>query len=158
TANHVGSLIRWANKRLRVATVTSGTTGTGTWLETALPVQRLTVTAGNELGFAIDEAVSGAVTDTEGGVGGVDGTNHYVYVQLLNFKSGFTTSDVLIGPFQRTAITATNSPETPRATTVWEEQVFGDAYGWPQSCTANVSRLIFCDIPSLPEALCESAV
>lgn len=158
TANHVGSLIKWANKRLRVATVASGTSGTGTWLETALPVHRLTVTSGTEVGFAVDEAVIGSATDTEGVVVEIDTSNHYVYVQLLNYRSGFTTSDTLIGPFQRTAISAVDATATARATTVWEEQVFGDAYGWPQSCTADVSRLIFCDIPSLPEALCESAV
>lgn len=157
TANHVGSLFKWANKRLRVLTVTSSTTGTGLWLETALPVQRLTVTSGNELGFAVDEAVTGSATETEGVVVEIDAANDYVYVQRLNYRSGFTTSDVLVGPFQRTAITAI-ADSTPRATTVWDEQVFGDAYGWPQSCTADVSRLIFCDIPSLPEALCESAV
>lgn len=157
TANHVGSLFKWANKRLRVLTVTSSTTGTGLWLETALVVQRLTVTSGNELGFAVDEAVIGSATETEGVVVEIDAANDYVYVQRLNYRSGFTTADVLVGPFQRTAITAI-ADSTPRATTVWDEQVFGDAYGWPQSCTADVSRLIFCDIPSLPEALCESAV
>lgn len=158
TANHVGSLIKWANKRLRVVTAAaSGLTGTALCLETLLTVQRLTVTAGNELGFSVGDAVAGSVTDTEGVVVEIDDPNNYVYVQLLNFSSGFTTSDVLVGPYQRTAITAT-ATSTPRATTVWEDQAFGDAYGWPQSCTADVSRLIFCDIPSLPEALAESAV
>lgn len=156
TADHVGSLIKWANKRMEVATVTSGTAGTGTWLETALPVQRLTVTASTAAGFAVDQSVTGSVTETEGVVVEIDDANNYVYVQLLNYRSGFTTSDTLVGPFQRTAITTVAS-STARATTVWEEQVFGDAYGWPQSCTADVSRLIFCDIPSLPEAICWSA-
>jgi hypothetical protein len=157
TANHVGSLIKWANRRLRVATVTSGLAGTGVWLETGLIVQRLTVTAGTAAGFSVDEAVTGSVTETEGVVVEIDDANNYVYVQLLNYRSGFTTSDTLIGPFQRTALTAA-ATSTPRATTVWDEQVFGDAYGWPQSCNQDVSRLIFCDIPSLPEALCESAI
>jgi len=157
TADHIGSLIKWANKRLRVTAVSTALVGTALCLETLLIVQRLTVTADTELGFAIDEPVSGSVTETEGVVVEIDGPNNYVYVQLLNFRTGFTTADTLVGPFQRTAITAT-ATSTPRATTVWDEQVFGDAYGWPQSCNQDVSRLIFCDIPSLPEAICWSAI
>jgi hypothetical protein len=158
TDDHVGTIIKWANKRLQVATVADARNGTATCLETLLQCQRLTVTAGNELGFSIGDAVIGSATETEGVVVEIDDPNNYVYVQLLNFQSGFTTADVLIGPFQRTAITAVSANATPRATVVWEEQAFGDAYGWPQSCTADVSRLIFCDIPGLPEALAESAV
>lgn len=152
-AGHVGAIFRWANKRLRIDSVASATSASATCLEDLLPVQRLTVTASTANGYALDQVVVGSVTETEGVVVDVDHANNYVYVQLLNYRSGFTTSDTLIGPYQRTAITATDSSGSPKATTVWDEQLVSDARGWPQSCSSDVSRLIFCDIPGVPEAI-----
>lgn len=156
-ADHVGTVFSWANKRIEITAVTNATTGTGTCLETLLPCQRLTVPAGNENAFAIGDVVIGSATNAQGEVTSINTTSHYVYVQNLTLATGFTTADTIVGPSGRTTTSAV-STVTPQATSTWSEQAISDARGWPQSVSTDVNRIIFCDLPSIPEGIIWSAI
>lgn len=156
-ADHVGAVFNWANKRIRITAVASSTSGTGTCLETLLPCQRLTVPAGNENAFAVGDVVIGSATNAQGEVTSINATSHYVYVQNLTLATGFTTSDTIVGPSGRSTVSAV-ATVTPQATSTWSEQAISDARGWPQSVSTDVNRIIFCDLPSIPEGIIWSAI
>ena len=157
TAAHVGVYFRFANARFVVDTVTSPTTGTATVVDQFPPCQRLTMTtAGQEAGFAVGQVVIGSNSAAQGVVTSIDTTNHYIYVQVTNYVTGFITTDGIVGPSGNAAITAISNV-APQACVVWDEQMISPARGWPQSCFSDRGRLGFCNLPQLQEAILWSA-
>ncbi|BEV44422.1 hypothetical protein [Afipia carboxidovorans] len=154
---HVGVVFQWANRKLQITSVINARNANATVLETLLICQRLTLPAGNELGFSVGDSVVGSVTNANGVVVQVDTTNHYVYVQNLTLVTGFSASDTMVGPNGRSTVSAPTLT-SPQPIAVWLEQAISDARGWPQSVSTDNNRLIFCDLPGLPEGIIWSAV
>src|SRR5581483_1714372 len=77
--------------------------------------------------------------------------------------SGFTTAyagDKLVGP---TAVTGYESrsralPVSAVNNPIWDEAVFSDVRGWPQSGTTDQDRLIITDVPSIQNGIGWSAI
>lgn len=138
---HVGVRFRYLYREVEITAVASGTSATATVIQT-LP-QTVTLTVGSSAGFKIGDRVEGDVTGAAGYVTAVpSGTS--VRVLIETGQTGFSTSENLVGPDARTNITASASA-TPAATTIWDEQAFSAARGYPGEVSTHRKRLSFGD-------------
>jgi hypothetical protein len=168
---HVGTLFRFAGRRIRIDAVTGSQDANATCLDALLPTQVLTLAApdggasgsGVE-GFSLGQAVQGTLSNATGEVVAISLGANQIAVQLTNFASGFLASavgppaitELVIGPAGKSKVTAVTDI-APDPAVSWDEQIVSDARGWPQSCATDDSRLIFCDLPGTPSAIIWSA-
>jgi hypothetical protein len=168
SAARIGTLMRFANRRLVVTAVADATHGTFTCLDALFRTQQLTVAhpdgavggTGVE-GFAVGTVVEGSLSGSTGEVVAVNLGGSTITVQITNFASGFLVSGVgavelAISPTGKSKVTAV-ADVAPLAAVTWDEQLISEALGWPQSCAVDAGRLIFCDLPAAPEAVLWSA-
>lgn len=167
---HVGTLFRWANRRLAITTYLNALAGTATLLEEMLPTQVLNLAALDggaligTLGFALGQVVRGSESECEGEVVGINSGTNQITVQVTNNASGFVASavgppevnEIIVGPNGRAKCTIVTTVG-PAPCVTWDEQAISDARGWPRSCSSDQQRLIFCDLPGVPHAVIWSA-
>lgn len=160
---HILVQVRIAGRRLTITSYVSPTVVNAIWLEDANPVQELTVTAlagyaGAGIGgFAVGDIVVGDTSNTQGEIVSINVGASKIYAQVLNTLSGFTQDEPLISSTGKAKISAITNV-APQPVLQWDEQLISAARGWPQSCSTDQGRLIFCDLPSIPEAIIWSAV
>lgn len=104
--------------------------------------------------FSIDDAVQGSVSGAKGVVVGVSSSNLNI---LLTSAVYFTVGETIVGPSGTTTFGGV-STLSPAATNLWEEEVFNDYRGYPQSVFVDQNRLGFCDIPAVPNGIAWSAI
>jgi len=138
---HVGVRFRYLGREVEVTSVTSATVAVCTVIQT-LP-KTVTLTVGSSTGFKIGDRVEGDVTAAAGYVTSVPGGTS-VNVLIETGQTGFSTSENLVGPDARTTISATSNT-TPAATTIWDEQAFSAARGYPGEVSTHRKRLILTD-------------
>lgn len=164
---HVGTLFRFAGRRIRIDVVTDAMNANATCLDALLRTQTLTVAkpdgaiggTGIE-GFSLGQQVEGSTSGTKGEVVGINLGANQLSVQLTNFASGFIVSaagppvitELVIGPSGKSKVTAA-ADVAPLPAVSWDEQLMSDARGWAQSCSNDDGRLILCDLPSTPSAI-----
>jgi hypothetical protein len=161
---HVGAIFRFAGRRLRIQNYFSSTAGSAVCLEAMLPTQLLNLAAPDGAlvigtnGFALGQVVEGSESGAKGEVVGINLGTNQITVQLTNYASGFLASavgpplvnEVVVGPSARSKVTLVTTVG-PAPAVSWDEQAMSDARGWPQSCSTDQQRLIFCDFPAVPE-------
>lgn len=155
TSAHVGSIFRYHGVQLQITGVTNGTTGTATNLGYLPHSITLTVTSSD--GFKVGEIIEGATTGTRGEVRGIPSGTSLSVIVLNNRATGFESSEKIVGA-NTTTTAGGQSAASALATTVWDEQIISNARGWPRSCSTDNSRLIFCDLPGVPEGIIWSAI
>lgn len=165
-AAHVGTLFRFAGRRISITGYTDARHANATVIDALLRTQLATVAkpdgaiggTGVE-GFSVGQVVRGSTSETEGEVVAVNVGANQVAVQLTNFATGFLVSavgppiitELLVGPSGKSKITAV-ADILPLPAVSWDEQIVSDARGWPQSCNTDDGRLIFTDLVGTPEA------
>lgn len=154
TAAHVGCLFRYHGAQLRITAVTDARHANAICVD-YLPQSVRYVVASSD-GFKIGELVEGATTNTRGEIRNIPDGAHVDLIILNNRSTGFGI-ETMVGPNTKSEISS-GSPLDPLPTTVWDEQAISDARGWPQSCSTDSSRLIFCDLPGAPEGIIWSAI
>lgn len=172
TAAHVGTLMRFCNRQVRITAVGSPTTATITILEALPGSQVLTFGPDPRVYFSLGDLVQGTVTNSIGVV--TASTVATITVQLLSTQVAsvggkadhagtvaFTTADTVVGIGGSLVPTAVAAIGVPAAVTYWDDQIFDDnvvLHGWPASCFVDQNRLGFCNFPALPNGICWSAV
>lgn len=155
---HLGTLMRFANRRLLITGVSDSVHATATAIDAMLPCQQMAVSGStgpdpvSVAGYAVGQIVEGSISNCKGEVVAVDVPGKNVFVQITNFASGFQVNEQLVGPGQNSKITAIANV-APYPAVSWDEQMISAARGWPQSCSTDQGRLIFCDLPSTPEGI-----
>ena len=153
---HVSALFTYCNLRFVVFTVTSATTGTGGWIDAGAEGQLVDFTSGALANFRVGQEILGG-SGTKAVITAVVSDTQIACQLLNNFGTGFSISETVAGPTGSDVIT-TISKEAPQATSIWNEQIFSNARGWPQSVFADQNRLGFCNLPGVPTAICWSAI
>lgn len=155
TPQHVGTLFRYHGAQLRITAVANATTGSAQNIDYLPQSVRYEVDSSD--GFIIGEIVEGATTGSRAEVRAVPDGTHIDVIVLNNRATGIVADEIVIGVNTRSKA-GTGSALAALPTTVWDEQAISAARGWPQSCATDASRLIFCDLPSLPEGIIWSAI
>lgn len=154
---HAGVRFRYVGKEVLITAVLSGSTANATVIDQLPPTQRVRVKDAS--GYRLGEAVEGEDTGTQGFIVGIDLANQYVYSVITNGYEGFSgDGEKLISPDHFSQIGNDSGLfVAPAAFTVWDEQVFSDARGYPGDVFEHASRLGFADFPGIPDAIALSA-
>jgi hypothetical protein len=110
--------------------------------------------------FNVGDVIIGSSTGARGVVTSFSPTL-IVWQPLPQIAGGFVafnSGDVLVGPNGNTTITAFGATAGPQAILVWDDEVMNTLRGWPASVRVDQSRLIFSNIPSVPNGIIWSAI
>jgi hypothetical protein len=146
TADHVGSIIRYANQQMLVTGYTSSTVVTAEIIEELPAVVEYTVE--DTSGFNAGDVIIGDLEDAQAIILAVVSPTVLRMVFIKNFASGFGVGENVVGPTARTPVNgagATYDTGSTTATTYWDESMMSLARGWPQSVSSDQNRLIFTD-------------
>lgn len=162
TPDHVGLHLRYKNKQMRITGYTSPTVGTALVLENLPPSQRITDGSGTlRTVFFTGQVVEGLTSGATGeitGTGSLGGGGSYIDVVLNKLFTGFSAGETIVGPTAKINSINAASNISPQPSVEWDEIACSDLRGWPRSCLNDRNRLVFCDLPQLPEAIIWSAI
>lgn len=159
----VGQRILYSGREFEVTGFVSSTEVTGTWIQTAPETYELTMTvpvgaAAVEDQFNEGDAVEGLTSGATGIVSSVSGSVVTIIVDEAGMS--FDVGEEIVGP------STSPSPDIPTVTAEtevapapsanWSEPVFSDFRGWPGHAECHQNRIIFQDIPAIPNALIAS--
>lgn len=156
---HIGTIIRFAGKQLKVTGYVSPTEGVAFCLEEMNPTVRYTLKNSDEMTFSVGQIVQTTISGVEGEVIAV--SPNTVTVVVLNRWRRIEDDDYLVGPSSSADLLDGASGASliaPAATTHWDEQFISDYRGWPQSVSKDRQRLIFSNFPQLKQAIIWSAI
>ncbi len=153
TANHVGTIFRYAGRQVRITAVLGATVGIADVLE-ELP-KTWGITVEDTAGYSIGQLIETDTTNVTGEVVNVVG--NIVYVVATNKLTSPQVGEKLIGPTAASKITAVSS-SGPSYTVQWDEQFMSPHRGWPRSVSKDRQRLIFSNWPQKKNAVFWSAV
>lgn len=169
SADWVGKRLRYAGREVLVTGFNS-TTSLGAEVTTELPPTfRMTIATAAEMrGFAVGQVVTADTTDWSGIVTSINSASRYIFAVTLSRTAiadgstsssygGPDTSDTLVGPNSSAAMSAVTLQSSPAGTEVWDEQLWSDDRGWPQSGTEVNGRLAMCNFPAIPSLICISS-
>jgi hypothetical protein len=158
-ASHVGAIFRYfggasftPGRRVRI-TAAAGTTGTATVLDPLPPTDRISMVATS--GFRVGDVVEGLSSASKGIVVAVSAGP---YIDVVTTSGAWDGTEVIIGPTYRSTATSVNPGTGPSPLQYWDEELVNDLHGWPQGVTADGNRLIFYDLPQVPNAMMWSAI
>lgn len=152
-ASHVGSIFRYAERQLRIVSVTNPTTATATVLEPLPPSWSFIMTTTE--GFSVGQTIETATTNVKMEITAVSAGN--INAVALGSLTAPATSEKLVGP-NATVTYSGVSEVPPEATVQWDEQFISDFRGWPRSVSKDRQRLIFANFAQLKNGVCWSAV
>lgn len=156
SADHVGCYFRYVQKQLKCTAVASATSGTFDILEDLPPT--IPTTVASTKGFAAGMVVVGASSGAEGIVSSIT-SGTVMHVVMLSRFAGFVANESIASSSGAiTTITSVASATTPEAVAIWDEGAVSDFRGWPASVSSDRDRLIFCDVPAVPDAVLESKI
>lgn len=156
TAQHVGTIFRYAGKQVKITAVTSASTANAVCLEPLNTTVKIPLKTASKNTFQVGQTVQTVTTGIEGEVVAV-GTN-FVTIIILNRFRKIEAGDRIVGPNSDAEIDVGASFEPPAATTRWVEQFMSPARGWPQSVSKDGQRVIFSNFPQLKQAIVWSTV
>lgn len=164
--NHAGTVFLYAGRQIRIDSVLSSSTASGTALEELprsmeLHLRGLPVATGFNVGELVELAASGVRGQV---TGYAQGGQRLRMVAIKNWDI-----DIKLGAFDNTDVVGeTNAAQyssddsndnlTPQATTIWEEAFMSEVRGWPGGVTWSHQRLMFYDFDQLPEAQAYSRI
>lgn len=156
-AAHVGTRVRYVGQEIEITGYTSATVVTGNVIGALYPT--LTVPVVSSTGFQVGDVVEGEDTKVQGVVVAVpSGTSLTVLLTGgYGFFEGGTTNENLIGPNQRTKLTAACTATTPAGSADWDEQLISAVRGYPAGCGYHRGRQLLVDFPNAPNLLCASS-
>lgn len=148
---------RALGRAFRVTGYTNPTTVTATVLEELPPTQAVVPASGETTtGFQVGQVVEG---DTSGTVGVVTAVaSGQLDVTLAVNYQGFTTGEQIISPTARFTVGSWTFDPAPATSLTWSEALISAFRGWPGSVSSANQRVIFTDLPQLPQAVCWSAI
>lgn len=147
-AAHVGVVFTYADRQLRITSVTNATTAVCEVIEALPPTYDVTVstTSGLQVGDVVEGVTSGARGQVIAIFSGV------MRVLVDKNWSGFTATEVIAGP--RSKMTCTSQADGPTvATTQWAEALMSSFRGWPGCVSKDVQRIIFCKLAQAGAAI-----
>ncbi len=153
TAAHVGSCFRYAGKQVRIDSVSTPTTGTGTTLETLNPTVSYQLTVPEENTFSIGQIAQTTISGVRGEIVEIDTAANTVTMVVLNRWRKFNSEDRLVGPGGDAALQNGNIQAAAAPSTQWDEQFMSNARGWPQSVAKDAQRVIFSNFPQKKQAI-----
>lgn len=153
TANHVGTIFRYAGRQVRITAVLGATVGIADVLE-ELP-KTWAITVDDAAGFSIGQLIETDTTNVTGEVVNVIG--NVVYAVATNKLTSPQIGEKLVGPTAASKVTAVSS-SGPSYTVQWDEQFMSPHRGWPRSVSKDRQRLIFANWPQKKNAVFWSAV
>jgi hypothetical protein len=163
SSDWIGKRIRYSKREIVLTAFISGTQMTGTVTERLPPTFTLTFADAAAIeGYAIGHVVTASDTNWSGIVV-AKGATTITCVTVLGDAAtatfnGPTTSDEIVSPTSTSSPTGVAKESTPSGTTVWDEQLWSDHRGWPQSGTEVNGRFALCNFPRVPNLLCLSSV
>lgn len=166
----VGKRLRYAGRAMEVTAYTSATQLQCEVTTELPPTFLITFPTSNDLsGFAVGQAVTADTTDWSGIVAEIDSANNRFYAVTLSNTAladtstttssygGPTTDDTIVGPNSAASPNAVARQSTPKGIQIWDEQLWSDDRGWPQSGTEVNGRLALCNFPGIPNLVCISS-
>lgn len=156
TQNYVGQRIRYVDREITIATVTSGTSATGTVVDDLPPTKQLTVASAT--GFRIGDAVEHSVLGGQGIITDISGSD--IDVLVTRYFTGFDATgsgNDLVGPSARSQISA-QSTTSPGATQLWDEPLMSPERGYAGASSEHNGRIVLNDFPQAPNVIAISAV
>jgi hypothetical protein len=160
TAGHVGQRIRYIGREMHVVSQT-GNAAVVNIIET-LPNSYSAGIGGtpgayNFDGFHVGDECGFKLSPSRVIITRVTSGTIYFVARDGSFIGG-VGSEELIGPKARAPIVALGLLPAPEACVEWDEPVINDTRGWPGSVTADQARLVFCQLPAMPDAVTWSTV
>lgn len=154
-AGHVGKRFRIYDREVEIASYTNGTTVTCDVKQTLYPT--LDITVGSSAGFAVGDQVRTEVEEINGEVVAVP-SGTVVRVNLIDsYITPTTTSNNLIGPTAKSAISGVATAASPAGTVQWDEQLISSVRGYPSGTSYHRGRRVLVGFPAAPHVLCASA-
>lgn len=165
----VGKRLRYSGREILVTSYNSVTSLGGEVTTELPPTFRITLTAADDMrGFAVGQVVTADTTDWSGIITSIDSGSRYIFAATLSRTAvgdentgssygGPDTSDELVGPNSNGAISAVTLQSAPAGIQIWDEQLWSDHRGWPQSGTEVNGRLAVCNFPAIPNLICVSS-
>ena len=158
SAGHVGTIIRYNGQEIQVTGYISPTQVSGTIIQPLPPTYAITVTAGGGPQYSKNDAIEGSTSGATGVVSSVSGD--IVTVVLDAIVPIPAVGEFLVGPQTIPLPANPGDPEPPKVVSLalvppapsllWDEQVFSEMRGWPGHAECHHNRLIFTNIPSVP--------
>jgi hypothetical protein len=161
TSDHVGTRIRYAGKEIEITAFTDSQTVTGDVVSQLPPSFQIEVADTSEIN--VDDVVIGQVSGWRGVVTEVvDGTDFKAITSAAGDGQGTeyggpTGTESLSFP-NTTQDRVASSSITPEATKVWDEQMFSDARGYPRAGAYVSGRLMFSNMPEVPNGIVISSL
>jgi hypothetical protein len=180
SANWVGDRIRYAAQELVITAYTSATEVTAT-VTTELPpsFEFAFLTSAELSGFRVGQVISSSETNWSGIIVSIVGlvvtavtldrdpsapeasaaTSGGGALGSASSSSygGPDASEEIIGPNAAVSPDTVTRASAPAATEVWDEQLWSDRRGWPQSGASVNNRLAVCNFPRIPNLVAISS-
>lgn len=155
-AGHVGARIRYVTQEILITAVGSGTSATGTIQGALFPT--LNVPVVTSVGFSVGDIVEGADSKVQGLVTGIPGGTALTVLLINGYENfiGGGTNENIVGPNQRTALTAACTNATPAGAVDWDEALISDARGFPGGVAYHRGRQLLFDFPAAQNLLAAS--
>lgn len=154
-AGHVGVRFRLFDREFEVTAFGTSTSVTADVKQQFYPT--LDITVGSSTGFNVGDSVTTDVDEINGEVVSIVSATK-VRVNLSDgYTNPTTTSNNLVGPTAKSAISAVATAATPGGTTVWDEQMISSVRGYPGGNAYHRGRRCLLNFPSAPHVFCASA-
>jgi len=159
-ADFIGTRLRYLGREIIVTGFPSGafpTTFNATVVESLPPTFDITMTDGTE--FRVGQVVVGQDTNYQGLIISIAGD--VLEVATLSFFDGpdvgeKLTSTTTTGSSFSNVVTA-KATALPAATTIWDEPMVSNLRGWPRAASTASGRLVFTDLPLIPNGIAISS-
>ncbi|XKH38250.1 hypothetical protein ACIU1J_27655 [Azospirillum doebereinerae] len=152
---HVGQRLRYVGCEIQITAVASGTSATGTVLQTLPPSQRLTLE--HVVGFRVGQVATGRETGAKGEIVAVDGTASTIDVVITNGETPFTSGEEIDSPTGAAEVTGV-AEIGPQPTKQWDEPYLSPIYGYPAAVGLHRARLWLGGHTRLPAAVLASRI
>jgi hypothetical protein len=155
-AGHIGARIRYVTQEILITAVGGATTATGTVQGALFPT--LNVPVVTSVGFSVGDIVEGADSKVQGLVTGIPSGTALTVLLINGYENfiGGTTNENLVGPNQRSLLTAACTAATPAAAVDWDEALISDARGYPGGVAYHRGRQLLFDFPAAQNLLAAS--
>jgi hypothetical protein len=155
-AGHIGARIRYVTQEILITAVGGATTATGTVQGALFPT--LNVPVVTSVGFSVGDIVEGADSKVQGLVTGIPSGTALTVLLINGYENfiGGTTNENLVGPNQRSLLTAACTNTTPAAAVDWDEALISDARGYPGGVAYHRGRQLLFDFPAAQNLLAAS--
>lgn len=154
-AGHVGKRFQIYDREVEVVGYSTSTSVTVDIKQTLYPT--LDITVASSVGFAVGDQVTTSSDEINGEVVSiVSGT--VVRVNLVDaYTNPATTSNNLVGPTAKSAISAVATAAAVAGTTQWFEQLISSVRGYPGGNGYHRGRRCLYNFPQAPHVICASA-